>query len=212
MRLPAITIAALAAATAAANGQIVYSGVVNLNVPATFDGLEIDVVTGDTSTDFTTATGDLNIYDSSGNWQNFGRSANGGVFEDDVTGDAIFFAMNDAVGGGAGVPGGTFTTLAADGSGANGIIGFQFFNEAGGTNHFGWALIDLPDVGDGTLISYAFEATPDTPIAAGAIPVPFWGYGRIDIRFDPEMVLPDGLMLPLTVREVVGSYQEGQIQ
>ncbi|MEO1715652.1 MAG: hypothetical protein AAFR76_00955, partial [Planctomycetota bacterium] len=56
----------------------------------------------------------------------------------------------------------------------------------------------------------------DTPtadeLAAGAAPVPFWGYGHITIDFDDSMILPDGLMLPMTARGVVGSYQEGTLQ
>jgi hypothetical protein len=51
----------------------------------------------------------------------------------------------------------------------NGFIGFSFLNEAGGTTHYGYAEIDLPASGDGTLLSYGFEATPDTAVV---IPIP----------------------------------------
>ena len=55
---------------------------------------------------------------------------------------------------------------------------------------------------------------PDTPptadqIAAGATAVPFHGFGRIELRFNPDMIMPDGLMLPLSSRKLVGTYREG---
>lgn len=50
--------------------------------------------------------------------------------------------------------------------------------------------------------------SPDVP--DGAVPVPFHGYGRVHLRFNPSMVLPDGIMLPMQVRVLPGSYQEGR--
>ena len=50
--------------------------------------------------------------------------------------------------------------------------------------------------------------SPDVP--DGAEPVPFHGYGRVHLRFNPNMVLPDGIMLPTSVRALPGSYQEGR--
>lgn len=55
---------------------------------------------------------------------------------------------------------------------------------------------------------------PDQPptqdeIDAGATPVPWNGYGRISIRFDPELILPDGVMLRLQVSSDPTSYSEG---
>ncbi|HED52715.1 MAG TPA: hypothetical protein ENJ00_00740 [Phycisphaerales bacterium] len=53
--------------------------------------------------------------------------------------------------------------------------------------------------------------TPPTPEqrAAGATGVPFYGYGRIDLKFDPDLVMPDGLMLPLSTSELPDTYREG---
>jgi hypothetical protein len=52
----------------------------------------------------------------------------------------------------------------------------------------------------------------DTPtaaqLAAGATAVPFYGYGHVTLRFDPNMALPDGIMLPLQVRVQRGTYKE----
>lgn len=66
--------------------------------------------------------------------------------------------------------------------------------------------------GDG-IADLPHDATP-TPeqLAAGATPVPFYGYGRIDIRFNPSMALPDGIMLPVQIDRLVATYSEGRIQ
>ncbi|MEO1008843.1 MAG: hypothetical protein AAFX79_09755 [Planctomycetota bacterium] len=50
----------------------------------------------------------------------------------------------------------------------------------------------------------------ETDIPAGAVAVPFYGYGRVHLRFNPNMGLPDGIMLPMQVSTVVGSYREGR--
>ncbi|MFG0286389.1 MAG: hypothetical protein ACF8R7_18400 [Phycisphaerales bacterium JB039] len=55
----------------------------------------------------------------------------------------------------------------------------------------------LPDVGP-------------TETTAGGDPVPFWGYGRISIEFDPDMTLPDGIMLQVQTDPVTGTYAEGR--
>lgn len=61
------------------------------------------------------------------------------------------------------------------------------------------------------------DGLPDMPptqtptaaqIAAGATTVPFYGYGRISLRFDPRMALPDGILLPLQVDAVRSTYKE----
>ena len=47
-------------------------------------------------------------------------------------------------------------------------------------------------------------------IAAGAVTVPWNGYGKIILSYDPNMTLPDGLMIPLQVSSQPGSYYEGK--
>lgn len=67
----------------------------------------------------------------------------------------------------------------------------------------GWDLDGdgLPDLGP--------TATPTAAqIAAGAVVVPFYGYGKINLRFNPAMTLPDGILLPLQVDIVRSSYKE----
>jgi len=60
--------------------------------------------------------------------------------------------------------------------------------------------------GDGLVdVSYT-EAQP-----AGSTPVPFNGFGKIRLNHNPNMKLPSGLMLPLSMPAVRGTYQEGAI-
>ncbi len=54
----------------------------------------------------------------------------------------------------------------------------------------------LPDVG------------PAGPPPPGSTPVPFWGYGGINMRFDQNLVLPDGLVIPLQIDVERVSYRE----
>lgn len=53
------------------------------------------------------------------------------------------------------------------------------------------------------------DVAPDQAQPAGSTAVPFYGYGRIRLRFDPNMTLPDGIMLPMQTSVIVGTYQEG---
>jgi hypothetical protein len=48
------------------------------------------------------------------------------------------------------------------------------------------------------------------PQPAGSTPVAFNGFGRITIRFNPNMTLPDGIMLPMQIIPVAGTYKEGK--
>ncbi len=59
--------------------------------------------------------------------------------------------------------------------------------------------------GDGIFDVPATSAQPP-----GSTAVPFNGYGRIDIRFDPDMGIPNGLMLPLQVVDLPTTYREGK--
>lgn len=75
----------------------------------------------------------------------------------------------------------------------------------GGRRIVGWDLDGdgLPDLGPG-------ETPSAAQIAAGAASVPFYGYGRIDLRWNPDMPMPDGIMLPLSVVPVANAYGEGR--
>ncbi|MBC7833822.1 MAG: hypothetical protein H7Y88_01825 [Phycisphaerales bacterium] len=46
-------------------------------------------------------------------------------------------------------------------------------------------------------------------LAAGATPIPFYGYGRITLNWDPDRPMPDGIMLPVSAVVREGTYKEG---
>jgi hypothetical protein len=56
------------------------------------------------------------------------------------------------------------------------------------------------------------DGLPDTAPGAtqppGSTPVPFHGYGHINLRFDPDMTLPDGIVLPLQLDMQALTYRE----
>ncbi|TVQ61840.1 MAG: hypothetical protein EA378_07250 [Phycisphaerales bacterium] len=75
----------------------------------------------------------------------------------------------------------------------------------------------LPTVGGVRIVGYdtdgdgLADADPFNPQPAGSTPVPFYGYGRINLRFDPSVELPDGIVLPLTIDPLPETYTEGKL-
>jgi hypothetical protein len=62
--------------------------------------------------------------------------------------------------------------------------------------------------GDGLADLGPTQTPTAAQLAAGATAVPFYGYGNINLRFDPDMALPDGILLPLQIDIVRSSYKE----
>lgn len=57
--------------------------------------------------------------------------------------------------------------------GEAGILGFEFTKTADSSVHYGWMRIIVgPSGEDGTVVDWAYENSPDTAIAAGAVPEP----------------------------------------
>lgn len=70
----------------------------------------------------------------------------------------------------------------------------------GGVKIVGW------DVnGDGIA-----DVAPDQPQPSGSTAVPFYGYGRITLRFNADATLPDGIMLPMQAVSLPATYREGK--
>ncbi len=63
--------------------------------------------------------------------------------------------------------------------------------------------------GDGLADLNHDETPTQAQIDAGAVTVPWNGYGHVELSYDPDMTLPDGLMLPLNISPMAGSYTEG---
>lgn len=76
--------------------------------------------------------------------------------------------------------------------------------EVDGVRIVGWDLDGdgLPDLGPD-------QAPSMEQLAAGAVTVPWNGYGHVELSYDPNMTLPDGLLLPLQITPQSGSYLEG---
>ena len=76
---------------------------------------------------------------------------------------------------------------------------------------------DLPIVNGQRIVGYdtngdgLADVSYTEPQPPGSVPVPFNGFGKIRLRHQPNMRLPSGLMLPLSMPPVRGTYQEGAI-
>lgn len=73
----------------------------------------------------------------------------------------------------------------------------------------------LPVVGGQRIVGWDTDGDgiadvgPDQSQPGGSTAVPFTGYGRIQLRFNPNMTLPDGIMLPMQMIPLAGTYREG---
>jgi hypothetical protein len=59
------------------------------------------------------------------------------------------------------------------------------------------------------------DLNPDTPptaaqVAAGAVAIPFYGYGRVELNWNPDLPMPDGVLLPLSIVPLTQTYREGR--
>jgi len=161
----------------AAQGNIFYSGTINVSIPLTFDGVYFNPLSGSTTTSEPGTWG-------TAPWFNpyFGGS--------EMFNNSLFNAVTTASGGtqvenlgfGTMVDGtsdfaGDFNVsdqhvgLAVDQFqlGTPGYIGFSFQDGVGGSTYYGWMNVDLSNTGSGTIISYAYDTTPNTGIQAGQI-------------------------------------------
>ncbi len=64
--------------------------------------------------------------------------------------------------------------------------------------------------GDGLADLEPDETPTQEQLDAGAVVVPFHGFGRISITYDPDIPLPDGLMLPVRAKHLAHTYKEGR--
>jgi hypothetical protein len=177
----------LAVLVPAAQGQVVYSGILNLAVPNTGTGLFVNVVTGSTYTGpgvFPVCPGpgcgyDFNLFGSSA-WDFFNPGTSGqpaptpvpaaekGLVAATTTSAAASLAIGTVIGTSS-----TFNTTAVVSAtnlvgGSDRYFGFRFRNEGGGNSvHFGWARVRLVNGQAGTLVDYAFNATANASITVG---------------------------------------------
>lgn len=174
--------AGLMLAASHAHAVIVYSGPVNLAIPASTNGLYLNVVTGANNLPPPGTTGatvpgwDINPWSSTSLAFFSPSSPAGGAYVLSAASTVANLAPGASIGAGS-----TF----GSGSGLNtaqwvlnsddNVFGFRFLNEAGGTVHYGWARIALGGTlidPSRTLVEYAFESTPGAAIQAGVVPEP----------------------------------------
>ncbi len=184
----AATGVAMLAGTANAR-PIQYSGLVNLNIPYTTNGLYLNVQNGAYNT--TGGTGatvpgwDVNPWSSSSlNYFNPTAPA-GGVYVQRIGGGAtanlpIGTMISATPDGGRLYGNGAAATTGNDAhvlNGGDNYIGFRFQNEANGNAiHYGWMRIrlgsSLGNSGARTLVDYAWNDVAGGGIGAGIVPAP----------------------------------------
>jgi len=75
---------------------------------------------------------------------------------------------------------------------------------------------NLPTVGGVKIVGYdtngdgLADVGPNEAAPSGAVAVPFYGYGRVQIKFSTTMGLPDGLPLPLQFVPRASTYRESK--
>jgi hypothetical protein len=88
-----------------------------------------------------------------------------------------------------------------------------------GTNDGDGEAVDpstLPIVGGKRIVGYDTDGDgiPDVdatqPQPGGSTPIPFYGYGRVEINYNPTIQMPDGIPLPLSAVPLTLTYREGK--
>ena len=178
--------AATVGAVQTANASIVYSGVVNLPIQATTNGLYLNVVTGAINepgnTGGSTVPGwDINPWSSSTlNYFSPGAPSGGAYVQGGGTGtntanlpfNTPIFSGSTFGFGGATTTGAMPHLLNSD----QNLVGFRFQNEANGNQtHYGWFRVSLSESLSSQprlLVEYAYEDVAGVEIGAGQIPAP----------------------------------------
>lgn len=159
-------------AAATAHAQVISSGIVNLPIPASTNGLYLNVVTGANNlpppgTAGSTVPGwDINPWSATGLGFFSPSSPAGGAYVLSGTSTVGNLAPGTVVGSGSTFGSGLSGNIAQWAlNSSNNFFGFRFTNESGGTLHYGWAQLAIgATITDRTLVQYAFELTPNAPI------------------------------------------------
>ena len=173
----ALCAAALAtgAAVGTANATVVYSDVINLPIPATIDGVYMNVQTGAWSSTTTTPAGwDVNPYGTSttavslfaatgtGYMRNPGTTATAATRLEagTVVGASAFFYGNSSATIGSGI--GQWS------ANSSGYFGFKF-TAADTATHYGWMQLSIgSNAGTRTIVRYAWEDVANTSLTVPA--------------------------------------------
>lgn len=173
--------ATLLLATMAAHASVVYSGPVSLNVPATTNGLYLNVVTGANTTGAgSTLPGwDINVWGSTGMGFFSAASPAGGTYVVTAPGSVANLAVASQVDGASSFGTGNTANVAQwNLNSSDNYFGFRFLNEADSAVHFGWAQLSIGStISVRQIVGYAYESLALTGIRVGnanvaAVPEP----------------------------------------
>ena len=172
----ALAAVATAAVAATSNAAIVYSGLLNIVVPATVDGVYVNVETGSyASSDPFPAGWDVNPYGTSTTAVSLFGATGGGYMRNPGAGTSTGrtnIAAGTNIGSASffyGSSTATIGTLVGQWSAnSSGIYGFKFL-AADGLTHYGWMRLSIgANAATRTIVDYGFESTAGAAIAAGA--------------------------------------------
>lgn len=171
-------VAGAAVAVGSADAAVVWSGIVNINVPSTTSGVYLNVVTGTTGTSSSLAGWDINPWGST-SLSFFNSTTSGQTQRTDMVGTgstASNLAAGTLISGAS-----TFTnntgvqsTTGLNLSSSNNLFGFKFWHEAAGAYRYGWVRLQLGSNGGvqpRNIVEYAYEDS-GAGIQAGAVPGP----------------------------------------
>ncbi len=176
----AVCAAAVATAVVgSANAAVVYSGVVNITVPANIDGVYIHVESGLTATAGSALAGwDINPYGTSLTGVSLYAASGTGFMRNPGAGTSTSrtnIADGTAIGATSffyGSSNATIGTLVGQWTAnSSGLFGFKFLADDGLT-HYGWARLSIgANAATRTIVDYGYESTAGTAIGAG-VPAP----------------------------------------
>ena len=166
------------AAAATARAALFYSGVQNVPIPQTLDGVYLRMSEGAT-------TGAFPPDWSTAPWLNpfFGGVdvGNSPLLRPVITGadQIVNLASGTVIDSGSNFVAGESGSSTHTGAAANqfhigtpGLMGFVFETTAGGPDYYGWVRMNVNNVGAGSIVDWAYDNTAGTPLLAGISSVP----------------------------------------
>ena len=171
--------AAMLGAAHQADAGIVWSGIVNINIPSNIDGVYLNVITGQSGSAGSSVSGwDLNPYSASN--LTFFSPTGGGMVRGLGSSTSLVdnLAYLTVIGSSQAYGSGSVETTGATAMNLNSsenLVGFRFVNEATGATHYGWARLQFTGTSFSqprAIVEYAYESTAGASIQAGVIPAP----------------------------------------
>ncbi len=176
--------AALVGTSRNAEAAVVWSGIVNINIPSTTDGVYLNVLTGQAGASGASVAGwDVNLFGFNG-LAFFAPFGGGGYMAGGGTSASLVdnLAYETEIGASqsfAGYPGSNAVEISGSTSmnllSSENLVGFRFINEGTGQAHYGWMRIQFTGetfTQPRAIVEYAFEDVAGASLLAGAIPAP----------------------------------------